>query len=356
MPTSTNKNGEWRSGRPSFKAFYPEVFILTVITLVIIGFACHLSCKVVKNTKGAKMESVSVDATFVSNFAFAREDSIDEIVIDEEPVAEEPAAEPVVEEPVAEEPAAEPVVEEPVAEEPAAEPVVEEPVAEEPAAEPVVEEPVVEEPVAEAPAAEPVVEEPVAEEPAAEPVASEPVASEPVADAPATTPTAASTSEATAPKKSVKGKLLGIWIPSIVIILALWGWRGWKWIFAVFGTEYELRVDEDNPRAATFLIKRGIFNKTTDSMHIGSIKDVQSSQSIWQKYLKGGVGTIRLMTKDLTDGVVVMDNMAEPSRVFNAFDTLRKHYWARGGMTLNNGSGDDFADADGGFHQSDLEG
>ena len=332
MPTSTNKNGEWRSGRPSFKAFYPEVFILTVITLVIIGFACHLSCKVVKNTKGAKMESVSVDATFVSNFAFAREDSIDEIVIDEEPVAEEPAAEPVVEEPVAEEPAAEPVDEEPVAEEPAAEPVVEEP-------------------VAEAPAAEPVVEEPVAEEPAAEPVATEPVA-----DAPATTPTAASTSEATAPKKSVKGKLLGIWIPSIVIILALWGWRGWKWIFAVFGTEYELRVDEDNPRAATFLIKRGIFNKTTDSMHIGSIKDVQSSQSIWQKYLKGGVGTIRLMTKDLTDGVVVMDNMAEPSRVFNAFDTLRKHYWARGGMTLNNGSGDDFADADGGFHQSDLEG
>ncbi len=309
MPTSTNKNGEWRSGRPSFKAFYPEVFILTVITLVIIGFACHLSCKVVKNTKGAKMESVSVDATFVSNFAFAREDSIDEIVIDEEPVAEEPAAEPVVEEPVAEEPAAEPVV-----------------------------------------------EEPVAEAPAAEPVASEPVAEEPVADAPATTPTAASTSEATAPKKSVKGKLLGIWIPSIVIILALWGWRGWKWIFAVFGTEYELRVDEDNPRAATFLIKRGIFNKTTDSMHIGSIKDVQSSQSIWQKYLKGGVGTIRLMTKDLTDGVVVMDNMAEPSRVFNAFDTLRKHYWARGGMTLNNGSGDDFADADGGFHQSDLEG
>ena len=304
MPTSTNKNGEWRSGRPSFKAFYPEVFILTVITLVIIGFACHLSCKVVKNTKGAKMESVSVDATFVSNFAFAQDDSIDKIVIVEEPVAEEPAAEPVAEEPVAEEPAAEPVVEEPVAEEPAA----------------------------------------------------EPVATEPVADAPATTPTAASTSEATAPKKSVKGKLLGIWIPSIVIILALWGWRGWKWIFAVFGTEYELRVDEDNPRAATFLIKRGIFNKTTDSMHIGSIKDVQSSQSIWQKYLKGGVGTIRLMTKDLTDGVVVMDNMAEPSRVFNAFDTLRKHYWARGGMTLNNGSGDDFADADGGFHQSDLEG
>ena len=332
MPTSTNKNGEWRSGRPSFKAFYPEVFILTVITLVIIGFACHLSCKVVKNTKGAKMESVSVDATFVSNFAFAQDVPIDEIVIDEEPVAEEPAAEPVVEEPVAEEPAAEPVVEEPVAEEPAAEPVATEPVAEEPAA-------------------EPVATEPVAEEPAAEPVASEPVA-----DAPATTPTAASTSEATAPKKSVKGKLLGIWIPSIVIILALWGWRGWKWIFAVFGTEYELRVDEDNPRAATFLIKRGIFNKTTDSMHIGSIKDVQSSQSIWQKYLKGGVGTIRLMTKDLTDGVVVMDNMAEPSRVFNAFDTLRKHYWARGGMTLNNGSGDDFADADGGFHQSDLEG
>jgi hypothetical protein len=51
-----------------------------------------------------------------------------------------------------------------------------------------------------------------------------------------------------------------------------------------------------------------------------------------QKYFQGGVGTIRLFTQDLTDGVLVMKNMEEPSRVFNALDELRRRYWALGGI------------------------
>ena len=55
----------------------------------------------------------------------------------------------------------------------------------------------------------------------------------------------------------------------------------------------------------------------------------------------GGVGTITLLTTDVTDERLEMKNMADPSRVFNAFDTLRRHFWSRGGMQLHGGSGDE---------------
>ena len=126
--------------------------------------------------------------------------------------------------------------------------------------------------------------------------------------------------------------------------LALWIWRAWAWICAVYGVHYEIKVDPDNIRASTFLTTRGIFNKKTDSMHIGAIKDIQSSQSFFQKYFRGGVGTITLFTKDLTDGKVVMENMPEPSRVFSSLDALRRHYWGRGGF---NTLGGDYPEGDG---------
>ena len=123
-------------------------------------------------------------------------------------------------------------------------------------------------------------------------------------------------------------------------------WRGCVWIYRIYGIRYEIRSDPDNPKATTFLITRGVFNKSTDSLHIGQITDIQSSQSLIQKYLKGGVGTITLFSKDVTDPQIPMKDMDEPSRVFNAFDELRRHYWGRGGMQLNSGAGGDIDSAE----------
>ncbi len=94
---------------------------------------------------------------------------------------------------------------------------------------------------------------------------------------------------------------------------------------------------------------RGVFNKKIDSLHISEIKDIRSEQTLFQKYFRGGVGTITLFTKDLTDGKLVMENMPEPNRVFGAFDTLRRHFWSRGGFVTTGG---DFPDVDGGMEDS----
>ena len=292
-PPSPQNQSEWRSGRPSFKAFRPEVFFLTLFTIVSIVVGVKLSCSVLKNKTDDKDKPtpVSFDSVFSTSAAYAFDGPISDAQEDENVQA--PATE-------ADENALEPAPEEAVADA--------------------------------APA-----EEPSAAESATTP-----------APAPAET-----TTDAHAAKTSHTAmKLWTIWIACLGIPALVWIWRGWKWIVAVYGIEYELRVDADNPRATTFLIKRGIFNKTTDSMTIGSIKDIKSEQSIWQKYLMGGVGTIILFTSDKTDESVKMKNMGEPSRVFNAFDTLRRHYWARGGMQLHTGAdgAEDIGD-DGGAEQ-----
>ena len=339
MANSPNSNEPWRSGRPSIKAYYPEMFVLGIITIACIALGAKCSCSVIKNAKDAKPAEVTAsaaDCAFPASCAFAQDASLDELAgAAQEPAAEEPALELPAEEPVAQEPAAE----EPVAEEPALELPAEEPVAEEPAAE----EPVAQEPVAEEPAAE----EPVAaEEPAAPeaPVEAEPVAVEPVAETASQTPAEPTAAPENAKKKGWFANLFNfqtgtkvalIWIGCMIVPLILWVWRGCVWIYRIYGIRYEIRSDPDNPKATTFLITRGVFNKKTDSLHIGQITDIQSSQSLIQKYLKGGVGTITLFSKDVTDPQIPMKDMDEPSRVFNAFDELRRHYWGRGGMQLN---------------------
>lgn len=296
MATNQNKTesaGEWRHGRPSVKAFYPEFFLLALVTIAFMALAMKLSCNELKKAKSAESpEAASVETTFVPlclelQRAFAQDVSIDELEIPEDASADT-AAEPVV------------------------------------AVDPAQAEPVVEEPVAEAPA----------------------VDAEPVEVAPETV--APETSPAATPAVSLAktwSKIVWIWVVCMIPPLALWIWRGWAWICAVYGVYYELKVDPDNIRASTFLTTRGIFSKKTDSMHIGAIKDIQSKQTLFQKYFRGGVGTITLFTKDLTDGKVVMDNMPEPSRVFNSLDTLRRHYWGRGGF---NTVGGDYPEGDDG--------
>ena len=268
----TEPTGEWRQGRPSFKAFYPEFFLLALVTIAFMALAMKLGCNELKKAKSAaSSESASVETTcvpliFELQRAYAQDSSIDALEIAENAADDVAQAEPIV------------------------------------------------------------AETPVE-------IVPDPVASE-------TTPAAAHS----ASLSQSWSKILWIWIICMLAPLALWIWRAWAWICAVYGVHYEIKVDPDNIRASTFLTTRGIFNKNTDSMHTGAIKAIHSSQSFFQKYFRGGVGTITLFTKDLTDGKVVMENMPEPSRVFSSLDALRRHYWGRGGF---NTLGGDYPEGDG---------
>ena len=290
MANNQNNNASnepWRAGRPSFKAFYPEIFLLTLITIAFVAIAVKLSCSTIRKAKGAasdKPAAVSLDAPLLAPLAFAQDASIDEAA--PAPAADEPA---------------------PVAEDAAPAP-------------------------ADAPAPEQTNDEVT-----------------PVSDVPLPPATSEPAPDKKTKSESPWTKVVWIWVVCLIVPVILWVWRGVLWICAVWGVYYELRVDPDNPRATTFLTTHGILNKKTDSLHIGSIKDIQSHQTFFQKYFMGGVGTIILFTNDLTDGKVEMKNMPEPSRIFNALDSLRRNYWSRGGMQLHSGAETE-PDADGGFN------
>ena len=266
--------GPWRSGRPSFKAFYPEIVFLTIVTIAFIALAAKLSCSGTKpKSENAEPTPVSTATFSPTSQAFAQDASLDAPETPEETPANEAAdAAPV---------------------------------------------------------------DGLSEETAEVPAELGAVANEaPVAATEAEeTSVAPAADVATQPTKSAKSaKILAIWGVCLAIPALLWIWRAWNWLVAVYGVKFEIRCDSDNPKATTILVTRGIFNKKTDSMHIAQIKDIQSSQTFFQKYFQGGVGTIRLFTQDLTDGILLMKNMEEPSRVFNALDELRRRYWALGGF------------------------
>lgn len=245
--------GPWREGRPSFKAFYPEIIFLMIVTIAFIALAMKLSCSgTTPKSENAEPTPVSTATLFLTEQAFAQDASLDAPETTAETTANQSAdAAPV-------------------------------------------------------------------DNLGAEPAASTETPAEPVA--PRTE------------KSGLSARILTIWGVCLAIPAFLWIWRAWNWICAVYGVKFEIRCDVDNPKATTILVTRGIFNKKTDSMHIAQVKDIQSSQTFFQKYFQGGVGTIRLFTQDLTDGVLLMKNMEEPSRVFNALDELRRRYWALGGI------------------------
>ena len=274
--------GPWREGRPSFKAFYPEIVFLTIVTIAFIAVAARLSCAGTKpKSENAEPKPVSTATVSLTSQAFAQDASLDA----PSPTEETPASQ-----------ADENVIAPTPSETEAA-------------------------PVA-----------PTPSETEAASVAPTPSETEAASVAPTPSETEAASVAPQATKSGASAKILVVWGVCLAIPALLWIWRAWNWIVAVYGVKFEIRCDADNPRATTILVTRGIFNKKTDSMHIAQVKDIQCSQTFFQKYFQGGVGTISLFTQDLTDGILKMENMEDPSRVFNALDELRRRYWALGGF------------------------
>jgi hypothetical protein len=274
--------GPWRSGRPSFKAFYPEIVFLTVVTIAFIALGARLSCAEMKpKSEKAEPKPVSSATFFSTAQAFAQDASLDAPLTTEEASAAQADENAIASSADLGEPSE-----------------------------------------TSAPQAEP----------------------ENVATLPSETETNVAASQTA--KSGASAKILAIWGVCLGIPAFLWIWRAWNWLVAVYGVRFEIRCDVDNPKATTFLVTRGILNKKTDSLHIAQVKDIQSSQTFFQKYFQGGVGTISLFTRDLTDGVLTMKNMEDPSRVFNALDELRRRYWALGGIGGINGQAENDVDAE----------
>ena len=122
---------------------------------------------------------------------------------------------------------------------------------------------------------------------------------------------------------SVAGVVLAIWRG--------WGYRGWLgllWVLGVLwawlGVLYLLRRFRHHYRLTpeTFFHTRGIVIKSTSPIEIIRIDDIALKQTILERILN--VGTIRIVSNDSTDPILVLKGIPDVQKAFATIDQARR--------------------------------
>lgn len=113
-----------------------------------------------------------------------------------------------------------------------------------------------------------------------------------------------------------------LWLAAPVIL--------WIWVLTVawylsLTIKYVLEPDR-------LICKKGLLNQTTDTILVPQMNDIQMKQTLWDKLINGGVGTIVMHTTDTTDPVLTLGGIDKPQDAFDALDTLRKEYVRKRGI------------------------
>ncbi len=92
-------------------------------------------------------------------------------------------------------------------------------------------------------------------------------------------------------------KNLGIFLLCILVIPIPWAIAAW---LRVKSTTYRLTTER-------LITERGIFSKTTDSLELYRVRDMQTTQPFIQRL--GSLQTVHLLTADTTTPSVVIDHI-----------------------------------------------
>jgi len=107
------------------------------------------------------------------------------------------------------------------------------------------------------------------------------------------------------------------WLAIIVLCAFLWLWQFGKLVYRKT-IKYRLTPSR-------FYNEEGIFRRVTNTMELFQINDIQHSQNLLERFLCGDVGTIRLVTDDPGDPLLVLRGLVEHREAFS----LINEYWRR---------------------------
>lgn len=104
----------------------------------------------------------------------------------------------------------------------------------------------------------------------------------------------------------------------------------WIWLESVvWYRSYTIRYHLEEDKLVT---ENGFLNHVKDSTLIAQINDIKISQTLWDKLVNGGVGTVTLFTTDVTDPELKLRGLEEPHKAFETIDYLRKEYVRKRGI------------------------
>jgi len=116
------------------------------------------------------------------------------------------------------------------------------------------------------------------------------------------------------------------WPVALAILVLLWAYQFGVYIGRRLGHRYRLTPQ-------TFFHERGILVKSTSPIEIIRIDDITLKQTLLERLV--GVGTIRILSNDTTDPLLVMKGIAEVRRAFDTIDQARRAERRRRAVRIN---------------------
>jgi uncharacterized membrane protein YdbT with pleckstrin-like domain len=116
-----------------------------------------------------------------------------------------------------------------------------------------------------------------------------------------------------------------VWLLVALLSVALWGGLGLYYLYLRYGMSYELTSQR-------LIHKVGLFSQTTNRIEVIDVDDVSFHQSFIERLL--GVGTIRILSSDTSDPMLVIRGIDEVKRIANMIDNVRRDERRRRGMYI----------------------
>jgi membrane protein YdbS with pleckstrin-like domain len=123
----------------------------------------------------------------------------------------------------------------------------------------------------------------------------------------------------------ISGNSLKIVWGIIVVILLI------KWLYFFCSYWYKTNFIQYRLAEAHLYYERGLFRRTIDTMELIGIADLRMQQTLWDRFINGGVGTVEVFSvSDKTDETLKMVGLENPQEVLEKIDNARRRLRGRG--------------------------
>lgn len=124
----------------------------------------------------------------------------------------------------------------------------------------------------------------------------------------------------------ITNHVFSVWMVLMVVALFLWGHFLCVYFYRTLTIRYRL-----TEHRLEYI--QGLFTKSIDPMELLYIDDIKVEQTIWDRFLNGGVGTITIFSKvDKTDSVLKLRGVEDPYKVYELIDKARCQVRAKRGF------------------------
>ncbi|MDO5581274.1 MAG: PH domain-containing protein [Planctomycetia bacterium] len=115
--------------------------------------------------------------------------------------------------------------------------------------------------------------------------------------------------------------LMAIGIPLVLLWIPFWC----RYLYRTWTIIYTLEPDR-------LITQCGFFKIRKETLNIGQINDISFDQTVWDKLLNGGVGTVELHTSDKTDPILFLKGLDDPNAAFDTLDMLKNRFIKKRGI------------------------